>query len=141
MSTSLLFDENFGRPIVRALAELFSFHRPRPRVAHLLERFADEGDKDEDWIPKCAREDWIVISADAGKRGRSKLPRICREFGVRHVLLVGQLVHRQQFEKVRAVLVVWPELFMITERPRGSRFKVKLAAGRPILESVLDTRP
>ena len=138
MSLELLFDENFGRPIIKALGEFLVFHELAPRVDHLLNRFASEGDKDEEWIPKCAKEDWIVITADKGGRGYAKLPRICRQFGVRHILLVGQLVHRRQFEKVRAIIALWPQVLMTTDQPRGSRFKIKMAGDHPSLEFVPD---
>ena len=136
MSTNLLFDENFGKPIVEALARLMAFHPDRPRVEHLINFERREGAKDEEWIPKAAEGDWVIVTCDRGAHGASKLPRICRQYKVTHVLLVGRLVHRQQFERIRAILVVWPGLIMATDKPPGSRFKLKATAGHPVLEFV-----
>ena len=133
MSLNLLFDENFGKPIVRALASLLSFHELNPTVKHLLD-LAPPGEPDERWIPRISAEDWIVVTKDKGAHGGSKLPIICRRQRVTHVLLVGRLTERRQFEQVRAVLVVWPNLIRASDVPRGSRFRLRLAGVHPILE-------
>mgnify|MGYP001272872431 CR=1 FL=1 len=133
-----MFDENLGRPIVGALAGLLGFDKPRPQVAHLIEYLESTGEKDEVWIPRLAAEGWTVVTADKGSRGGgSKLPRICREHRITHVLLVGRLVHSPQFEKARSVLVIWPELLKEAGyRPRGSCFKIRRGTVQPTLEFV-----
>jgi len=129
----LLLDENIGKPIADALANLLAFHESAPQVLHLLDYIGRHGERDDVWIPKLAREDWLLISTDQGRRGGPKLPRICRQLGVRHVLLVGRLHHAKQFEKARAILVVWPELLAAMDEPRGTRFKLRLRQTTPVL--------
>ena len=135
MSIRLLFDETFGHPIVQAMARLLSFHELKPEVRHLFD-VAAPGTPDPEWVPAIVEGDWIVISADHGRRGGPKLPWICRKLGVTHVLLKGQMIHRRQFEKARAVLVVWPEMVDVADAPRGSRYRIYFKADRPVLEHV-----
>lgn len=113
---------------------LCSFWREQARLVHLLDYCAQEGAKDETWVPKLAAEDWIVTSSDKGKRGGSKLPRICWAHRVTHVLFKGRMVHQQQFEKARAIIVVWNDLVAASARPRGSRFRIRLRGSNPVLE-------
>jgi hypothetical protein len=131
----LLFDENFGKPIVSALADLAGFSRAHCRVKHLLERF-QPGTPDEEWIPKIAQEGFILISSDLGrgKRGR-RLPEICIQCGLTHVLVSGKLHNQTQFEKIRGVLVVWPRLLETAQEPPGTGYMLKMSSGgNPVLE-------
>jgi hypothetical protein len=66
-----MFDETFGRPIVGAMNELCSFWRESVVLMHLLEFTKREGEEDEQWVPKLAGSDWIVVSSDKGARGSS----------------------------------------------------------------------
>ncbi|MBN2447217.1 MAG: hypothetical protein JXO22_10850 [Phycisphaerae bacterium] len=136
MSTRLLFDENFGKPIVRALGELLKWSNLEIEVTHLIDFEGRAGSRDDTWVPKLQEQDYMVITADKGRRGGGpKLPRICKEFGIRHVVLVGKLVHRTMFERVRALLVVWPSLIRVDDAPRGTTFRLKLSGDSYALES------
>jgi hypothetical protein len=53
---------------------------------------------------------------------------------VTHVLIRGKLHHEKQFEKVRGILVVWPELMIARQAPPGSRFALVKGPVNPILK-------
>lgn len=132
----LLFDENFGQPLVHALANLLAFYESPLQVEHLIHYVGRHGERDDVWIPLLAKEGWIVITADLGRCGGLKLPRICAAEKVTHVLLSGSLHQRKQFEKARAILVVWPELIDAATEPKGTRFKLQLGPTHPVLVKV-----
>ena len=69
----LFFDENFGKPIIEKLAAISESDSNNPEILHLGMSFP-LGTKDQDWIPKLSRDEYIVITADRGKRcGGAKL--------------------------------------------------------------------
>lgn len=130
-SARLLFDECFGKPAVDCIAQLSAMGKgEKPEIRHLFE-FAPSGTRDEDWIPKLADENWLVLTTDGGrkpnkKRGE-KLPRICARLGVTHVILSPVVHSRNAFEKMLTVLSVWYPLLAIAtdEDERGSRFMLE----------------
>lgn len=136
MSTTikLLFDENIGKPLVDAMLPLLSKYRDPPVVEHLLDLLGRHGEKDKVWIPKLAEESWLVISADRGKKGGSKLPLLCAHHKVSHVLIKGKLHNVRQFEKARAIIVVWPSLVDACTKPKGTRFLLTWGAKYPVLQ-------
>ncbi len=132
----LLFDENFGKPLVGEIERLLSFAEPEEQaeVKHVLDfqsqiGLESQGIWDDVWIPQIVKEGWIVIAADRGKKGLKKgqkLPRLCVQYGVTH-FLIGPAVHRRKrFCKLLTVLSVWHELLALArESPRGSRFMIE----------------
>ncbi|HUU83529.1 MAG TPA: hypothetical protein VM243_08500 [Phycisphaerae bacterium] len=138
MSTTikLLFDENIGRPLVEAMRPLLHKYEEPVDVAHLLDLLGRHGEQDENWIPELADEEWLVISADRGKKPGPKLPLLCAEFGVRHILIKGALHNLKQFEKARAIIIVWPSLIAARTKPRGTRFLLTMGPKYPVLKEV-----
>jgi hypothetical protein len=122
----LLFDENFGRPIVRVLASAVELLKAdKPTISHFFELF-NSGTEDDVWIPKVAEDGWIVVSADRAKRaGGPKLPLLCEQYSVPLVLLSGRLHTSSSFDKLRAVLAVWPALCAIADGPRSCRHSLR----------------
>ncbi|MHB1421905.1 MAG: PIN-like domain-containing protein [Gemmataceae bacterium] len=118
----LLFDECVGKPILDAVATYLAASEQKPDLSHVLD-FQQQGIFDETWIPRIAAEGWIVITADRGKRGgRSKgekLPFVCQQFGVTHILLSARVHEKTTFEKVRLLLQVWSEVADLVNAPRG----------------------
>jgi hypothetical protein len=133
----VFFDENFGRPTVRSLEGLLKNSlTPPDEVAHVLD-FYEPGTPDPEWLPRLAEEGWIVITADRAKRsGGPKLPFLCAQLGITHVLLSGRIHKQPQFEKAVCVASVWDEIVAATAAPKGSRFILRLSGGvnpRPVL--------
>ena len=132
----ILFDENLGKPLVAAIAGLVRFSRDECDICHLIDFVGREGEKDEAWIPRLKADGWLVITADRGKSGGSKLPQICRKERVTHVLISGKLHNRPQFEKARAILVTWPDILNASSGTQGARFRIRLGHRLPILEKL-----
>ena len=118
-----LFDECLGKPSV---AQLQASLRSTPNCAHLCDFFAS-GTLDNDWIPQIATEGgWIVITSDAGRKTNKggKLPRLCKEFGITHVILTAALHRKPAAEKVAALVLAWDRIEALAAEPAGSRFKL-----------------
>lgn len=137
----LLFDENFGKPFVDKLAPLLGGFPETPVIKHVLDYF-QSGSSDAEWIPRIAQERFIVISFDRGRKyGGPKLPQICAEHDVTHVLVSGKLNQRKQADKIRAIMEVWPDLAALANAPRGSRYLLRLTStGRATLVPKQKTR-
>ena len=120
----LLFDENFGLPLVKALKQVIAFAREAVEVRHIRE-LRHGGKADADWVPEVRLGGWLVMSSDRGRSAGPKLPQLCRTYGITHVLVSGSLHNSPQFEKARAVLVVWPALLNAAAGNTGSRFSLR----------------
>ena len=137
-----LFDEcALGAPAVDALKKLLEFAEPESSalLQHKL-TFHGHGPGvwDEVWIPEAAKEGWIVVSSDRGKRGGKKkgekLPRVCIAHGVTHILLSGKMMKRKQFDKVLSILSVWYDLLDTADAAPGNRFMLEISSrGRAVL--------
>lgn len=125
----LLLDENISRPAALALQNLVSKTKEPAEVRHLLET-CPMGILDPEWLPKFQNQKnpWLIVTADLGKRsGGQRLPDICNKLRIRHVLISGKLHQRKQFDKMRAIMAVWPALKAAFESEPGSRFKLQQA--------------
>lgn len=131
-----LFDECLGRPVTDALRKLAGFHRHQVGILHIFDKFPP-GTRDEVWVPAIAGENWIVVSVDRGKSPGPKLPRLCAQLGVRHILLAPAAAKLPQFEKARAFLRVWRDAINLAQAPAGTRATLKVPQRGP----VLDPRP
>lgn len=116
------------------MAELVRVCRDPSVVETIVDFRNTHGTKDAEWVPKISQDEWVVISADRGKSNRGqKLPRLCKDFGVRHVLLSNRIHELKQFAKIRAILSVWDGLFGVMNSPAGTRFLLKIHDGRASL--------
>ena len=132
----LLFDENFGRPLVEALKQVIAFSRDAAEVRHIVD-LRHGGRRDDEWVPEVAGGEWLVLTCDRGKSAGPKLPQLCREAGLTHVLVSGSLHNSPQFEKARAVMVVWPALVAACAEAAGARFSLRYSHSRhPVLMRV-----
>jgi len=121
----ILFDENFGEPLVSALADFLAWYHEPLEVRHLFQ-FAEESETDDVWIPRIAPAGWTVITTDRAKQsGARKLPQLCCEYGVTHILISQSIHNSKQFEKVRAVVAMWPEIVAASLGPKGRRFSLR----------------
>ncbi len=102
---------------------------PIPReFKHITDIFS-QGVSDSDWVPQIAKDGrWIVITADRARRGSrkgGKLPRLCLEFKLTHVLLSGTLHGSPTAVKRDALLEKWGSISRLDEETPGSRFKLR----------------
>ena len=125
----LLADECIPR---RAFEKLRELRNPGGAVVtemvHLLERF-EAGSPDDRWVQEIAAEDqpFLVITGDRAtksKRDDPRLPTLLPEAGVNGVFLTGKLQQRPAFEKVRALMTVWPGLEQAAQQERGARSRL-----------------
>lgn len=127
----LLLDENTGAPFVAALRQVSGLNKRQPcEVAHTIELFG-KGAKDLEWIPRIVNDRWLLITEDRGRNSRQedRLPQLCRLHRITHVLVLPALLRRGgQFEKMRAILAVWPELLALSAEPVGLRARLKYSS-------------
>ena len=119
-----LFDECIGKP---AMLQLKKIVTSDTTFAHVCDYFS-QGTPDNVWVPKIAEEgNWIVISGDAGRNPSKggKLPRLCREHKITHVILTSTLHEKPTAEKIGALAMMWKEIEATVESPPGSRFKLR----------------
>jgi hypothetical protein len=130
----LLFDECFlGQlNIERELKPSLALFGGDAELAHLFNKFSP-GTEDHEWIPSIAREGWIVISADRGVNSKvsEKLPLICREFGVTHVIASASLQKRPAYFKIEAITSSWPVLLgEVATSTRGTGYLLQIVIGK-----------
>lgn len=121
----LLFDECIGKPVMLQLLPLVS---PGLEVHHLVDKFK-RGEQDEDWIPQLGTEGgWVLITSDAGIHSKAgqKLPDLCAEHKVTHLILSGKLHKKTTVEKITWIAAAWPFVEEIFSSPPGSRFRMRL---------------
>ena len=110
----LLFDECLGKPAISKLAEIVAMGGGvKPQVSHLFE-YAPPGTRDEVWVPGLASDGWTVITADGGHRPNknrgAKLPLLCHQYSVTHVVLSSFVHNRTTFEKIVTIMSVWYQI-------------------------------
>ena len=140
----LFFDECFGRPYLRCLAALLAKAPIPPKIVHYLEWYK-EGVPDSDWAIHVAKQGYVLISTDRGKQcGGIKLPMVCRDCGLTHVLISGRIHDGGQFEKARAIITVWPLITTcVAASPPGDGYLLRLhpETRMPTLYSQLTRKP
>jgi hypothetical protein len=125
----LLFDECVGKPILSAVAGFLATSEQKPELSHILD-FQEQGTPDSTWIPQVEAEGWIIITADRDKRCKEeKLPLVCRQFGITHIMLSARVHHKKNFEKACLILEVWSDVAGLIMEPRGSGFSLRLTQG------------
>ena len=133
----LLLDENLSPPATKVLSQLVKRTKESAEVWNLLD-ICPSGIQDPDWLPKFKSQSdpWLIITGDSGKRcGGERLPELCTELGIRHVLLSGKLNQRKQFDKFRAIMTVWPALQKAFESDAGAQFRLQQAGDSFVLKA------
>ncbi len=129
----LIFDATFGDAWVTHLRGFFQNHRsPRPQIQHVFDIFGEEDKDDPIWIPKLARLNCVVVSADRGTHSRlpERLPKICQDQGITHILLSATMHDRAgKFERARAIIVLWHEIVAASKDTGGSRYQIRAIDG------------
>lgn len=131
MKLKLLFDENWGKPIVGAIAGLLRFRPYETEVAHIIDYVGTSGMRDAEWVQRLRSDaGWIVITTDRGRRGAERLPRICAEERVTHVLVSGTIHSFKQFQKATIFFKVWDRLEEAAKAGAGRRYLIRLSGDR-----------
>lgn len=126
----VLVDENIGRPLIKALFDILQFHSSKPYFRSLLEYF-EQGTLDTDWIKEISEDGWIVITSDRGRKsGGNKLPILCKQHSVTHILISGKLHNSPQFEKIKAIINCWDDIVETQSAPKGSRYALRYTSAR-----------
>lgn len=94
-------------------------------LTHILDVYQQQGTQDDVWVPYIARGGFIVVSGDLGRSGGPKLPKLCVQYGVTHVLLSPAMGSRKSLEKLLSILSVWYELLALANESPGSRFQLE----------------
>src|SRR5262245_11340539 len=114
-----MFDECLSKPSTEELMELIGGGY---QFGHI------SGEKDRNWIPRIAKQGrWIVITSDCGKQSphKDRLPRLCAEQQVTHLLLSHTIHRRPMAEKQKILLQMWDEIAKLGSYPAGSRFQLR----------------
>ncbi|HVT90597.1 MAG TPA: hypothetical protein VHD56_17210 [Tepidisphaeraceae bacterium] len=130
----LMIDECMGAKASRLVAGLLGLHKPEPIEAHFLTDYiGSSGTFDCDWSARLAQEgNWCVISCDykkpTGQKAKSKGPPLHLILPNRKIIgffLAGKMAQLSGFEKARATICVFPELWNLANNAApGSRFKI-----------------
>ncbi|WP_425615712.1 hypothetical protein NA78x_005642 [Anatilimnocola sp. NA78] len=137
-----MFDANIGKPMIDELARILESQSAQEHelaeVVHVFDFQAslgmgEEGVWDEHWIKQAGEQGYTVIASDRGKGGVSKgkkLPRLCEEYGITHVLLGESIHRRRKFSKLLSILSVWHELVDIAREEPGKRYFMEAAGSQ-----------
>ena len=126
MSTKLkfMFDECLGEPMMVNLKALVPGDC---HFEHVVKHYKS-GTKDNVWISQLAKEGgWVVISGDRAKIGRQggKLPQLCEQHHITHILLSKTFHDKKNHEKLAALALLWPEICQVFSEPPGTRFLLR----------------
>jgi hypothetical protein len=119
-----LFDECLGKPLMETVRQTVP---TEAAFVHICD-YLSQGVLDTDWIPQIAREGgWVVITSDGGKHSKKgdKLPELCREHGITHVVLSATLHAKKSHEKVAAIIEMWEQIEATVTAITGTRFQLQ----------------
>jgi hypothetical protein len=137
------FDECLSHLVVeRQIRDSLQLYGADAEVAHLFSKF-DKGTPDKVWVPELRAEGgWIVISADRGSHSKKdeRLPLICRELDVTHVLLSASLHRRDMHYKFLAISTCWGSLIDAASYPPGTGFSISLHGERFCFKKLSDAK-
>jgi hypothetical protein len=91
---------------------------------------------DLEWIPKIARDGWVIVSGDRGKHSRlaDRLPIICAHYRVTHILLSPAINKRTGMFKLQAIMSVWSDILETCSAPPGTGYSLRIGpSGRAAL--------
>lgn len=121
----LIFDECLGRNVIPHLLPLVSND---VEICHMSTRFP-YGTLDPNWVPVLGIEGgWVVVTADNGKNSNlgNKLPDLCAEHKVTHIILSSKLHDKKSREKISWIAAAWTHVETVFGSPAGSRFQMRL---------------
>jgi len=138
------FDECLSHLVVeRQIRDSLQLYGADAEIAHLFNKF-NRGTPDKVWVPELSAEGgWIVISADRGAHSRKdeRLPLICRDLDVTHVLLSASLHRRDMHYKFSAINSCWKDLIDAASAPPGTGFSIGLRGAGFCFKKLSDAKP
>lgn len=138
-----MFDECVPPSAVEALVAVLV---DKPVFDFTAYRFGG-GSNDEHWIPEISKEKcWIVITGDGGekpKRHERKLPDLCQECRVTHIVFTGKVHDCGWFEKAQILARLWDEIVATRSVRRGARFILRYHPHKPpsVNSVILERKP
>ena len=103
--------------------------RPHHHVEHLIERYPDNPDiEDEDWIPPVAAVgDLILVSGDPAITSSEKEKAIWRSSRLTAFFMGGKFARMDKWPQVVEMVNWWPEIIRTAQTaPRGSGYHLPL---------------
>lgn len=121
----LFFDECLSKKLPQQIAQIYSEDHPDLKTKHLTECYAP-GTPDDKWIPLLEKEtDWVVVTADdGGGSKKAKLPIVCAQLGVTHIVMTPTLHQSPYKEHKQAILTLWPQILVVERLPRGTKISM-----------------
>jgi PIN like domain len=129
----VMLDECMTLRASRILIAALAIHKPPIEAHFLVDYLRTQGALDVDWAEQLQAEgDWCVITCDyrtpRGQKARAKGPPLHLILPHRKItgfFLGGKIATFSGFEKARAVIYTFPELWQKAQIAEpGSRFKV-----------------
>jgi hypothetical protein len=121
---TVYFDSTFGHPWVTTLVNLFLMRKEsQPFLKHIFQ-ISQEGEEDNQWTQKLDEGDCIIITGDQG-RDKPRLPQICKDKHVTHIILTRNVHNSSKFERARAIIALWPQILQTFSSPPGSRYQIQ----------------
>ena len=73
-------------------------------------------------------KDWLVITADRGvySKQEDKLPLICKQLGIKLILISAGIHKRKQFYKALAILYCWDDILKLVDEQPGVQYCLRL---------------
>lgn len=133
---NIIFDECISSKMIAKINDIVQYHPSfSDTKIHHLQDYYRKGIKDHQWIPQL-NKDWIIVTTDRGIKSKKdeKLPLICIQKKIKHVLISKGLHSRKQFYKAVAILYCWDEILNIKNQSLYLSYKLKLRDLKPKLE-------
>jgi len=125
----IYFDETFGHPWVTTLSNLFLMRRETQPILKHIFQIAEPGTNDSEWTNNLGHGNCIVISGDQGKK-RPRLPEICQQKNITHIILSSNVHKETKFERARAIIILWPKILDTFADSPGSRYQIQKDSSR-----------
>lgn len=122
-----------GPRAIKTIESATDLHALDIEVAHLTSYFP-ANTPDESWISTISEEGWIVITADRGKHSRvgEKLPELCLDYQITHVLMSKSINQMSNYHRVAAIIENLDGIILCDEAKKGSRFHLRGTQGKAI---------
>jgi hypothetical protein len=115
----LFLDECIPEEIGARLVEFLGNRQERPRCVHLLEFFR-AGTPDTEWLQKIRDDGWLPVTGDRGRSNNGpKLPRLCRELGIIHIVLSARVYDLPAIDRALAIAACWLDIVDVWQTRRG----------------------